>query len=70
MTRNLSENALKHKREYDKKYLKENYSQFRATIKKEELKDIDKTLKDNEYNRTQFIKTCIRLLKEGKIKRD
>jgi len=70
MARNYSEDALKHKREYDIKYLKDNYGQLRISMRKEELEDVKNTLKEYGFSNIQFIRLCIKLLKEGKIKKD
>jgi len=66
----LSEEAIANKRRYDKEYLKENYKQFSVSLPKEELLDIKKTIKQNSLTNSEFLRLCIKLLKDGKIKKE
>ncbi len=58
------------KREYDKKYLKDNYKTFRVELKKEEWEKADKLLKKNNITKVELVRIALNLLEEGKIKKE
>lgn len=66
----LSEEAIANKRRYDAEYLKENYGQLAISLPKQELKDIKRVIKDNGLTNSEFLRLCVKLLKEGKIKKE
>ena len=70
MTRVLSETALKNKRKYDVKYMKEKYATLNISMPKDEINDIKNTIKDSGMSYNEFIRLSGKLLKEGKLKRD
>lgn len=43
-------------KEYNAKYAKEHYKQFKAKIKTEEMDEINELLKEKNMNKTEFIK--------------
>ena len=66
----LSEEAIANKRRRDAEYLKEHYKQIHISLPKEEVDDIKKTLKKYKFTNSQFLRLCVKLLKEGKIKKE
>lgn len=57
------------KKEYDLKYQKENYSQFKAYLKKEEKKELDEFLEKNNLTKPEFIRKSFKMMKEQTKKR-
>lgn len=66
----LTEDAIANKRKYDAEYLKENYKQLHISMPKEEIEKIKKLIKENGFTNVEFIRLCVKMLEEGKIKRD
>ena len=66
----LSEEAIANKRRYDLEYIKQNYKYFSISAPKEEVEDIKKTIKQHGFAYVDFLRLCIKLLKEGKIKKE
>ena len=52
------------KKEYDLNYQKENYSQFKAYLKKEEKKELDEFLEKNNLTKPEFIRRSFKLMKD------
>jgi hypothetical protein len=70
MARKLSETSLAKKRRYDIDYKRENYGTFHVALPKDELKEVKELIISNGFNFVEFFRLCIKLLKEGKIKKD
>lgn len=66
----LTDEAIANKRRYDGEYLKENYKQIHFHIRKEEAEEFQKLLKQLKISNNDFIRLCIKLLKQGKIKKE
>jgi len=60
----LSEKALKHKREYNKKRTQKLLKTFSATLKKEEYYEITDYLKTIGMNKVEFIKWAYDKIRE------
>ena len=58
------------KNEYDKKYKKDNYSQFKIYLKKEEKEKLDKELKKNNLKGAEFVRLALKNLENGKLKKE
>ena len=58
------------KKEYDKKYLKNNYKTFKVDLKKEEWEKADKLLKDHNLSKAELVRIALKLLEKGKIKKE
>jgi len=58
------------KNEYDKQYKKDNYSQFKVYLKKEEKKELDSTLKSNNLKGADFVRLALKSLKNGTLKKE
>lgn len=63
----LSDDAIGNKRRYDNEYLKENYKNWVAHLKKEECEEFDELLKKFGISRIQFIRLIFKKINEGKI---
>ena len=70
MARKLSETSLAKKRKYDIDYKREYYGTLHISMPKDEMEDIKKVIVDNGFTFVEFLRVCIKLLKEGKIKKD
>ncbi|MBR2840708.1 MAG: hypothetical protein IKF01_02430 [Bacilli bacterium] len=55
------------KREYDREYSKEHYSQFKAKLKKDDMVELNGLLKKYNLNKTQFVMKAKELLEKGKL---
>lgn len=62
----LSEKALEHKREYNRKRTKELYSTFSVNLPKDEYNEIRNYLKSVEMNKAEFIRWAYNELKKEK----
>lgn len=56
--------------EYIKEYNKKHYKAFKVDLKKEELDNINNLLKENNMTKAEFLRLSIKLLKNGKIKKE
>ena len=56
--------------EYIKEYNKEHYKAFKVDLKKEELDNINKLLKENNMTKAYFLRLSIKALKDGKISKE
>lgn len=56
--------------EYIKEYNKEHYKAFKVDLKKEELDNINKLLKENNMTKADFLRLSIKALKDGKISKE
>lgn len=56
--------------EYIKEYNKEHYKAFKVDLKKEELDNINKLLKENNMTKADFLRLSIKALKNGKISKE
>ena len=55
---------------YIQGYNKEHYKSFRVDLKKEEWEKADKLLKDNNMSKAELVRIALKLLEEGKIKKE
>lgn len=69
-TRKMSDKAIANKRKYDAEYIKEHYKTIHIGLPKDEANEIKKVILDNGFTLVEFMRLCVELLKEGKIKRD
>ena len=56
--------------EYIKEDNKEHYKAFKVDLKKEELDNINKLLKENNMTKADFLRLSIKALKDGKISKE
>lgn len=56
--------------EYIKEYNKEHYKAFKVDLKKEELDNINKLLKENKMTKADFLRLSIKALKDGKLSKE
>ena len=70
MTRGLTETELKNMRNDDINYRKQKYANLNISMLKDEINDIKNTIKDSGMSYNEFIRLSVKLLKEGKLKRD
>ena len=54
--------------EYIQKYNKEHYRAFKVDLKREELEEINKLLKEKNMTKAEFLRLSINALKNNKIK--
>ena len=51
-------------KKYIKEYQKENYKQFKATLKPEEMEKVNEFLKQNNMNKREFVLTAYKILQK------
>jgi hypothetical protein len=66
----MSPEAIENKRRYNAEYFKEKYARISFGIPKEEAEEFKKLMKKNGFSNIEFLRLCIKLLKEGKIKKE
>lgn len=54
--------------DYIREYNKKNYSQFKATLKKNDMEELNNLLKKHNLNKSQFVLKAKELLKKGILK--
>lgn len=66
----MSPEAIANKRRYNAEYFKENYSRVSFGMPKKEIEEFKKLMKQNNFSNIEFLRLCIKMLKDGKIKKE